>query len=148
MDPATGIRCGAQHEGVAVTPDALVGTPLLAALVAIGGGLGAVARFVLDGVLRTRLRWVVPAGTLLINVSGSLLLGFLTGLSAFHAAPDDWRIILGTGFLGGYTTFSTASFETARLLMERKGVASVVNSLGMLVLSVLAAAAGLALAAL
>lgn len=131
-----------------MTPDALVGTPLLATLVAIGGGLGAVARFVLDGVLRTRLRWVVPAGTLIINVSGSLLLGFLTGLSAFHAAPDDWRIILGTGFLGGYTTFSTASFETARLLMERKGVASVVNSLGMLVLSVLAAAAGLALAAL
>ncbi|HVX06800.1 fluoride efflux transporter CrcB [Humibacter sp.] len=121
---------------------------LVAVLVALSGGLGAVARFVLDGVLRTRLRWVVPAGTLVINVSGSLLLGVLTGITVFHAAPDDWRIVLGTGFLGGYTTFSTASFETARLVIERKGVASVVNSLGMLVLTLVAAAAGLALASL
>ncbi|MGA0567820.1 fluoride efflux transporter CrcB [Rathayibacter sp. KR2-224] len=121
---------------------------LLATFVALSGGVGAVARFVLDGVLRSRLRWLVPAGTLIVNVSGSLLLGLITGLAAFHAAPDNLRIVLGTGFLGGYTTFSTASFETARLVMERKGVASVVNSLGMLVLTVLAAAAGLALAAL
>ena len=121
---------------------------LLALLVAVSGGVGASARFVLDGALRTRLRWVVPAGTMIINVSGSLLLGALTGLVAFHAAPDDWRIVLGTGFLGGYTTFSTASFETARLVIERKGTASVLSSLGMLVLSVLAASAGLGLAAL
>jgi len=121
---------------------------LVATLVALSGGVGAVARFVLDGALRTRLRWIVPAGTLVINVSGSLLLGLLTGITAFHAAPDDWRIVLGTGFLGGYTTFSTASFETARLVIERKGVASVVNSLGMLVLTLAAAAAGLALATL
>jgi CrcB protein len=121
---------------------------LVAALVALSGGLGAVARFVLDGALRMRLRWVVPAGTLVINVSGSLLLGVLTGIIVFHAAPDDWRIVLGTGFLGGYTTFSTASFETARLVIERKGVASVANSLGMLVLTLAAAAAGLALASL
>ncbi|WP_168203690.1 fluoride efflux transporter CrcB [Humibacter ginsenosidimutans] len=121
---------------------------LLVVLVAVSGGVGAVARFVLDGVLRSRLRWVVPAGTMIINVSGSLLLGLLTGLVAFHATPDDWRIVLGTGFLGGYTTFSTASFETARLVIERKGPASVLNGLGMLVLTVLAATAGLALAAL
>lgn len=131
-----------------MTPGWLENPALIAVLVAVGGGLGAVARFVLDGVLRTRLRWVVPAGTLIINVSGSLLLGLLTGLSLFHAAPEDWHIVLGTGFLGGYTTFSTASFETARLVLERKGVASVVNSLGMLVLALLAAAAGLALASL
>ena len=131
-----------------MTPSWLVHSPELAALLALSGGVGAVARFVLDGVLRTRLRWVVPAGTLIINVSGSLLLGLITGLAAFHATPDYWRLVLGTGFLGGYTTFSTASFETACLLIERKGVASVVNSLGMLVLTVLAAAAGLALASL
>jgi len=120
----------------------------IAALVAVSGGVGAVARFVLDGTLRTRLRWVVPAGTMIINVSGSLLLGVLSGIVVFHAAPTDWRVVLGTGFLGGYTTFSTASFETARLVIERRGVASVLNSLGMLVLTVLAAAAGLALASL
>ncbi|WP_243061686.1 fluoride efflux transporter CrcB [Humibacter sp. RRB41] len=120
----------------------------IAALVAVSGGVGAVARFVLDGTLRGRLRWVVPSGTMIINVSGSLLLGVLTGIVLFHAVPTDWRVVLGTGFLGGYTTFSTASFETARLVIERKGVASVLNSLGMLVLTVLAAAAGLAMASL
>ena len=121
---------------------------VIAALVAVSGGVGAVARFVLDGTLRTRLRWIVPAGTMIINVSGSLLLGLLTGIVLFHAVPTDWRVVLGTGFLGGYTTFSTASFETARLVIERKGVASVLNGLGMLVLTVLAAAAGFALASL
>ena len=121
---------------------------VIAALVAVSGGVGAVARFVLDGTLRTRLRWIVPAGTMIINVSGSLLLGLLTGIVLFHAVPTDWRVVLGTGFLGGYTTFSTASIETARLVIERKGVASVLNGLGMLVLTVLAAAAGFALASL
>lgn len=120
----------------------------VALLVAVSGGAGAVARFVLDGTLRTRLRWIVPSGTMVINVSGSLLLGLLTGIVLFHAVPADWRVVLGTGFLGGYTTFSTASFETARLVMERKAVASVLNGLGMLVVTVLAAGAGLAIAAL
>jgi CrcB protein len=121
---------------------------MIVVLLAIAGGLGAAARFVLDGLIRSRVRTIVPAGTMIINLSGSLLLGFLTGLVLFHAVPDDWRLVLGTGFLGGYTTFSTASFETARLLQERRWVAALTNGLGMLVLAVLAAIAGMALAAL
>jgi crcB protein len=125
----------------------VIAAPLIAVLVAAGGGLGAVARFVLDALVRGRIRTVVPAGTMIINVSGSLLLGLVTGLVLFHAVPDDWRLVLGTGFLGGYTTFSTASFETVRLLQERRWVAAVVNGLGMLLLAAAAAAGGMALAA-
>ena len=120
---------------------------LVAALVAISGGFGAIARFMLDGLVRGRVRTLVPAGTMIINVSGSLLLGLLTGLVLFQAVAADWRVVLGTGFLGGYTTFSTASFETVRLLQERRWAAATVNGLGMLVLAAAAAAAGMAIAA-
>jgi CrcB protein len=126
------------------------------ALMAIAGGIGAIARFMLDGLIRGRMgsghlsSWhlssALPLGTMIINVSGSLLLGFVTGLVLFHAVPSDWQLVVGTGFFGGYTTFSTASFETARLIQERQFVAALVNGIGMLLLSVGAAGAGLALA--
>lgn len=116
------------------------------ALLAMAGGIGAIARFMLDGVLRNRLRTVLPLGTMIINVSGSLLLGFLTGLVLFAGTPDGWRVVVGTGFLGGYTTFSTASVETARLVQERRWLLALINAFGMLVLAVLAAAAGVWLA--
>jgi len=116
------------------------------ALLALAGGFGAIARFTLDGLIRGRLKAVLPLGTMIINVSGSLLLGFVTGLVLFHAVPSAWQLVLGTGFLGGYTTFSTASFETARLIQERQLLAALVNGLGMLVLALAAAAAGLWLA--
>jgi CrcB protein len=116
------------------------------ALWAIAGGVGAIARFMLDGIIRGRLRTVLPFGTMIINVSGSLLLGFITGLVLFNAVPTDWQLVVGTGFLGGYTTFSTASFETARLIQERQFIAALANGLGMLVLAVAAAVGGLALA--
>ncbi|TAM70572.1 MAG: fluoride efflux transporter CrcB [Microbacteriaceae bacterium] len=118
------------------------------ALMAVSGGVGAVARFVLDGLLRNRPRTVLPLGTMVINVSGSLLLGFLTGLVLFAGTPDGWRLVLGTGFLGGYTTFSTASVETARLVQERRWFLALINAFGMLGLAVLAAAVGVWLASL
>lgn len=123
-------------------------TPLVLAAVALAGGLGAVVRFVIDGLVKSRIRSPFPLGTMLINVSGSLLLGFVTGLALAHLVSHEWQLVLGTGFLGGYTTFSTASFETLRLLQTRRVTLALLNGLGMLVLAVLAAAAGLALASL
>jgi CrcB protein len=124
---------------------------MMIAIMAIAGGLGAIARFMLDGLIRARLSrgrlsTMLPLGTMIINVSGSLLLGFVTGLVLFHAIPSDLQLVVGTGFLGGYTTFSTASFETARLIQERQFVAALVNGVGMLLLAVAAAVAGLGLA--
>lgn len=113
----------------------------------LAGGVGAVCRVVLDGALTARRPRVFPVPTLLINVAGSLLLGLLAGLVLFHGAPDAWRAVLGTGFCGGFTTFSTASVGSVRLAeQDRPGLAAL-NALGTLALTLAAAGAGLALAA-
>lgn len=119
-------------------------TPVLLALaVAVAGGIGAVSRFVLDGAIKGRLRRSYPVGTTVINVTGSFLLGFVTGLASAHLLGGEWRLILGTGFLGGYTTFSTASFETVRLALERRWGPALLNGFGMMAAAFLAAALGL-----
>lgn len=122
-------------------------TPLLFIAIAVAGGLGAAARFVLDGVVRARTgsHTTFPLGTFLINASGSLLLGLVVGLTTAQLLPETLHAIVGAGFLGGYTTFSTASFETVRLLQERRLGAAALNGLGMLVVCVVLATAGLIL---
>jgi CrcB protein len=123
-------------------------TALVFIALALAGGLGASARMLLDGLIKSRLSAALPWGTIIINVSGSLVLGLLTGLAGVHILPEPWLLVLGTGFLGGYTTFSTASFETIRLIQERRWVAGLVNGLGTLVVSTAAAALGLWLGAM
>ena len=118
-------------------------TPLVFTAIAVAGGFGAALRMLLDGLVRSRLTGAVPWGTILINISGSLALGFLTGLTAHHLLPEVWHLIIGTGFLGGYTTFSTASVETVRLVQERRWAVSLFNALGTLVLATGAAGLGL-----
>ncbi|WP_158867486.1 fluoride efflux transporter CrcB [Leifsonia sp. AG29] len=117
--------------------------PLLVLGVAAAGGIGAVTRLVLDGVMRARIRLNFPLGTTVINVTGSFLLGLVTGLALAHGLPPEWRAVLGTGFLGGYTTFSTASYESVRLAQQRRYRAALVNSAGMLILALAAAGFGL-----
>lgn len=116
-------------------------TPVLFVLVALAGGAGAAARLLLDGAIRTRTHGRLPLGTITINLTGSLALGLLTGLAGGGLLPPQWHLVLGTGFLGGYTTFSSASLETVRLLQERAWVPAVVNGVGVV-------AAGTALAGL
>lgn len=81
-------------------------------LIAAAGGVGAVSRFLLDGLVQQRSGARFPVGTLAINVLGSLLLGWLAS-SPLVSAPV--LAVLGTGFCGGFTTFSTASVEAVRL---------------------------------
>lgn len=100
-------------------------------------------RLVVDGVLLARVRIAYPVGTTVINVSGSLALGLLVGLALTGTLSAEWRLVLGTGLLGGYTTFSTASVETVRLLRSRRFAAALGTGLGMLAASVLAASLGL-----
>ncbi|WP_104192537.1 fluoride efflux transporter CrcB [Cryobacterium sp. Y82] len=118
-------------------------TPLLFLAVAAAGGLGASARLFLDGLVRARLGGAFPYGTTIINVSGSLLLGLVTGLAMNHLIAPEWSLVLGVGLLGGYTTFSAASFETVRLAQQRRYLAALANGIGMLAASVVAAAFGL-----
>lgn len=122
-------------------------TPVLFTLIALAGGAGAAVRLLLDGVIRSHVRGTLPWGTIVINLTGSFLLGLVTGLVAAGLLPEGWRLIAGAGFLGGYTTFSTASFETVRLLQERKRLPAVLNGLGVLVAATAAAGAGLWLGA-
>ncbi len=118
---------------------------MILVLVALAGGLGASCRFLVDGVIRSRTSGVFPFGTVAINVSGSLVLGLITGLTLARTAPAELQLIAGTGFLGGYTTFSTASFETVRLVQEGRTRAALLNGFGTLVVTAVAAAVGLAL---
>jgi CrcB protein len=111
----------------------------------VAGGLGASTRYVIDSQLRLRWRIDFPIGTLLINITGSLLLGVLTGLVIAHGASTDLRTIAGTGFCGGYTTFSAASTETVRLAEQGRWAACLGYAAGSVLLALLAAGAGLAL---
>lgn len=112
-------------------------TPLL---IAVAGGLGAASRLLVDGLVRHRVTSDFPWATILINVTGSFLLGLLVGLGA----GERWHDVVGTGFLGGYTTFSAASLETAGLLLDRRPLAAAMNGLGVLVACVAAASGGVA----
>jgi fluoride exporter len=111
-------------------------------LTALAGGLGAAGRFALDVTLSRRLGagWV---RLLAINVSGSAFLGLLAGLATDRVLGADIHLVLGAGFLGGYTTFSAASLATVRLVEERHWAAALASSLGMLLGSTVAAALGL-----
>ncbi len=114
--------------------------------VALAGGGGAAARFLVDGAITSRRALRFPWATVLINVLGSLLLGFLTGLVLFRGAPSGLLTIAGVGFCGGFTTFSTASVETVRLFEARRYAAALGNLGGTLVITLAVAALGMWLA--
>ena len=115
----------------------------VAAAVVAAGGVGAATRLVVDGALRTRRSAQFPWATLAINVSGSFVLGVLTGLVLHRHTGADLRLVAGTGFCGGYTTFSTASFETVRLAQRGRIAAAAGYALGTAAVTVAAASLGL-----
>lgn len=114
--------------------------------VSLAGGAGAAARFVVDGAIRHRWGSTFPWATLTVNVTGALLLGVVTGV-VLAGGPGTLAAVVGVGVCGGYTTFSTASFETVRLVQQRRPWAALVSAAGNLGLTAGAAAAGLALVA-
>ena len=91
-------------------------SPALWLVVGLLGGLGAVARFLLDGAVTRRTASPVPLGTLAVNLSGALLLGVLAGTTLDH----DAELLLGAALLGSYTTFSTWMLETVELGRARR----------------------------
>jgi CrcB protein len=110
--------------------------------VAIGGAIGAPLRYVVDSWVQGKLRPVFPWGTFLINVSGSLLLGFITGLALYHGFPNAPKLLIGTGFCGAYTTFSTFVFESVALGRDGAARTSMVNVIGSVLVGLVFAAAG------
>lgn len=110
-------------------------------LVALAGGVGAAARFLVDSAVQRRTRTATPLGTLVVNTTACLLIGLLTGWAS--GRTDGWVSVLGVGFLGGYSTFSTASVEAARLVLEGRIGRAAVHAFGMLVLGLAAGAIGI-----
>jgi CrcB protein len=114
---------------------------LLWLAVGVLGGLGAIARFAVDGAVGSRALGRLPLGTLVVNISGAALLGLLAGL----ALTGDALLLAGTAVLGSYTTFSTWMFETHRLGEDGEGHVAIANVLLSLLLGVAAAALGRAI---
>jgi CrcB protein len=113
--------------------------------IALGSALGGVLRYLLGGVIQRAAAGTFPVGTLVINVTGSFLLGVLYRYAADSAAiTPEVRAMLTIGFCGGYTTFSTFSYETVRLLEDGE-IARAATYIGLsLALSVGAAFLGIA----
>lgn len=106
--------------------------------VALIGGVGSVARFLVDRTVTRTVARPFPIGTLAVNISGAALLGFLGGL----ALSKDAALLAGTAFVGAYTTFSTWMLETQRLAEERRMWAAIANIVVSVILGVAAALLG------
>lgn len=108
-------------------------------LVMIGGAIGAAARFHLGGIAARAFGPTFPAGTLIANVSGGLAMGLLAAALARTGGGETWRLLLGVGVLGGFTTFSAFSLETVAMIERGEALlafgyvaASVLGALGAL----------------
>lgn len=111
-----------------------------------GGMLGAPVRYLADRMIQARHDSVFPWGTLAVNVAGSAVLGFLLGVRSHLGLPTAAFALMGTGFCGGLTTFSTFGYETVRLLEDGALGKAGLNVIGSLVAGVVAAWLGFRLA--
>ena len=116
-------------------------SPVQLLLLALAGGVGAGLRYGLDVLIQRGRREVFPLGILLVNLTGSLALGVVTGLAG--AVGEDVAVVLGVGLLGGYTTFSTVAVDSALLLRAGRRDWGWLNLVGTAVICVIAAVVGL-----
>ena len=116
---------------------------LVLALVGLGGAIGAVARYLLGTWIATHVSPDFPWSTFLINISGSFLIGVILGLASAGQLSNEARLFLAVGVLGGYTTFSTFSYESLELLADGSMRAFLLNTLGQLSCGLIAVYFGL-----
>jgi CrcB protein len=120
-------------------------TPYL--LISLGAVLGANARYLLGNWAAARWGTAFPYGTLIINLSGSLVLGFFLTYTLNRGLTDPrYRQLIAVGFLGAYTTFSTYTYDSVSLLINGSWAAGLLNLSGSAILGVLAALLGIGLA--
>ena len=104
-------------------------------MVVLGGATGSLLRYVLGTAIMTRLGPRFPAGTFVINVTGSFLICLLMTLMTERLQPHpNWRLLLVVGFLGGYTTFSSFEWETFSLMKDGARWLGLINIVGSVVL--------------
>ncbi len=116
-------------------------------LVALGGAFGSVSRYLLNNQVRAWLGTGWPSGIFTINVLGGFLMGCLVSALALRSGADQekWRVLIGIGVLGGFTTFSSFSLDVALMIERREWAGAVLYSLGSVVLSVVGLFAGMML---
>lgn len=108
-------------------------------LVLVGGGVGALTRFIVGTAIIARLGGGFPYGTVFINLTGSFLIGFgMTFLTERTYLSPNWRFLLVVGFLGGYTTFSSFEWETLGLVRDGSRWLGLLNGFGSLAIGYLA----------
>ncbi len=113
----------------------------------VAAAIGAPARYLIDGLVQDHTDGVFPWGTFVVNVSGCLILGVISGMGLYHGLGTTTRTVLGTGAMGAYTTFSTFTFESVRLAEEGAINEAVRNVVATLIVGLAAAGTGLVLAA-
>jgi len=114
--------------------------------IAIAGAAGALSRYAVDGIVSRRMSGAFPWGTMVVNLSGAFLVGFLFTVLAERFLVAPWlRSTLLIGFLGAYTTFSTLSLETLRLMQDGARLLALANGAGTLVAGLIAVYAGVVL---
>jgi CrcB protein len=116
-------------------------------LISIGAVLGANARYLVSGWAAERWGTSFPYGTLIINLSGSLLFGLFLAFATERALVEPrYRLLIATGFLGAYTTFSTYTYESVTLILNGSWGTGLFNLLGSAVLGALAVGVGILIA--
>jgi CrcB protein len=114
--------------------------------VGIGGGIGSISRYLLSVFIGRHVPIVFPLGTFLVNISGCFLIGVFYSLATKYAGFNpEWRLFLITGICGGYTTFSTFSYDGLILLKQGSNLSFLFYTIGSVVLGLLATFAGAAL---
>ena len=113
--------------------------------VGAGGFLGAIARYVVGGWVATRLGTAFPYGTFVINVTGSFVLGVIMGLLEGHVVSPVVRLSTAIGFVGAYTTFSTFTYETIRLVEDGSVLFAAANVTASVLVGIASVVVGLAI---
>jgi len=124
-----------------------IGEELRLTLIAIFGAFGTLARYGLQGLVQIRVASTFPYGTLLINLTGCFLLGVIGQftLNRMVISPD-WRVAIAVGFFGGYTTFSSFGWETAKMLEDGEWARATAYVAASVVAGLLLSVAGIRLA--
>jgi fluoride exporter len=113
--------------------------------VGIGGGLGSMLRYIIQVFVGRHVPLVFPLGTFLVNISGCFLIGMFYSLAEKHTGfTPEWRLFLITGICGGYTTFSTYSYDGLILLRQGAGLSFCMYVIGSVVLGLVATFVGAA----
>lgn len=117
-------------------------------LIALGGGLESVTRYLVSGWVANRLGVAFPYGTLLINITASFIIGFFLTFAQERAFNPNWRLFIAVGFVGGYSTFSTFEYESIRLLQDGEMLFGAIYLVGSVAAGAIAAITGITLGSL